>query len=93
MEPIPVLTLWQPHASLCFLINPATGLPWKGIETRGWSTTYRGPLALAAAAKPVTKITAIGDFEAWPADRPGHVHRNHPTERPCRLYYNAGGLM
>jgi hypothetical protein len=36
------LTLWQPYASLI-----AEG--FKAIETRGWSTPYRGPLAIHAA--------------------------------------------
>lgn len=38
------LSLWQPHAAAIML-----GLkPW---ETRGWSTPYRGPLAIHAAKK------------------------------------------
>ncbi|OPX87759.1 MAG: ASCH domain protein [Pelotomaculum sp. PtaB.Bin104] len=39
---IPALTLWQPWASLV-----AVGA--KKIETRSWSTSYRGPLAIHAA--------------------------------------------
>lgn len=38
------LTLWQPWASL-------VALGEKRIETRCWSTKYRGPLAIHAAAK------------------------------------------
>lgn len=38
------LSLWQPHAAAIML-----GLkPW---ETRGWDTSYRGPLAIHAAKK------------------------------------------
>lgn len=40
------LTLWQPWASLI-----AIGA--KTVETRSWSTPYRGPLAIHAAARPV----------------------------------------
>lgn len=40
------LTLWQPWASLV-----ACGA--KRIETRRWTTGYRGPLAIHAAARPV----------------------------------------
>lgn len=40
------LTLWQPWASLV-----ACGA--KRFETRRWSTDYRGPLAIHAAARPV----------------------------------------
>jgi hypothetical protein len=38
------LSLWQPHAQAIML-----GL--KPYETRGWSTNYRGPLAIHAAKK------------------------------------------
>lgn len=38
------LTVWQPHASLM-------AIRAKRIETRGWSTSYRGPLAIHAAAR------------------------------------------
>ena len=34
----PVLTLWQPWASACFLRDPRTGYPLKRIETRSWRT-------------------------------------------------------
>jgi hypothetical protein len=43
-ESIPVLTLWQPWASL-------VALGVKSIETRSWSTQYRGPLAIHASTK------------------------------------------
>ena len=39
------LSLWQPHAQ-------AIALGIKPFETRGWSTAYRGPLAIHAAKKP-----------------------------------------
>ena len=39
------LSLWQPHAQ-------AIALGIKPFETRGWSTDYRGPLAIHAAKKP-----------------------------------------
>jgi activating signal cointegrator 1 len=64
---IPVLTLWQPWASLCVIINPATGLPYKTIETRGWSTKYRGPLAIHAASRPPCSYrtdTWVGNWKA-----------------------------
>lgn len=38
------LSLWQPWAS-------AVALGWKKIETRHWSTAYRGPLAIHAAKR------------------------------------------
>ena len=31
-----VLSLWQPWCSLCVVIDPRTGEPYKTIETRGW---------------------------------------------------------
>ena len=38
------LSLWQPHAL-------AIGLELKPWETRGWSTDYRGPVAIHAAKR------------------------------------------
>ena len=43
------LSLWQPWASLM-----AAGL--KTIETRDWPTRYRGPLAIHAAKRPLTRM-------------------------------------
>lgn len=54
------LTLWQPWASLV-----ALGI--KTIETRSWSTQYRGPLAIhAAKRKPDVDMGEDGPFgELW----------------------------
>ena len=41
---IPVITLWQPYASLM-----ADGYKW--IETRSWATKYRGDLGIHAGLK------------------------------------------
>lgn len=49
---IKALTLWQPWASLV-----ACGA--KKIETRSWSTTYRGPLAIHAAGKWNTELLSM----------------------------------
>jgi hypothetical protein len=46
------ISLWQPWASLI-----ATGA--KTFETRGWPTTYRGPLAIHAARRDTTDIRAL----------------------------------
>lgn len=55
---IKCVSLWQPHASLMFL-EP----DWrKKVETRGWETSYRGPLAIHAAK--TTKGMEIIDYEA-----------------------------
>jgi hypothetical protein len=50
------LTLTQPYATLMATLRPRTsglqwpgGLPWKEIETRSWSTQYRGELVIHAA--------------------------------------------
>ena len=40
------ITIWQPWASLL-----ASGR--KRYETRSWATTYRGPIAIHAAKRPV----------------------------------------
>lgn len=50
-----VLTLHQPHASLCVIINPETGLPYKGLETRRWAppkSLIGQRIALHAAVRP-----------------------------------------
>lgn len=44
MEPIKVITVWEPWAILIALLE-------KGNETRGWPTKHRGPLAIHAAKK------------------------------------------
>lgn len=44
------LTIWQPWASLI-----AIGV--KTVETRGWSTEYRGRLAIHAAGRPMDSQT------------------------------------
>lgn len=41
------ISLWQPHASL--IPGP------KGLETRSWNTSYRGPLLICAAKKRLTR--------------------------------------
>ena len=49
------LTIWQPWASLL-----ACGA--KQFETRGWATSYRGPIAIhAAAMNPFRAILAVED--------------------------------
>jgi hypothetical protein len=49
------LSLWQPHVA-------AIALELKPWETRGWSTDYRGPLALHAAKRP------WDDIDPWHAE-------------------------
>jgi len=52
-----ILTLWQPWAGLM-----AAGL--KTIETRSWSTKFRGPIAIHAAKRAVDlrTVAAFGDL-------------------------------
>ena len=44
---IKVISLTQPWATLCAISTPDE--PAKDIETRSWSTSYRGPLGIHAA--------------------------------------------
>jgi len=46
-QPIKVLSLTQPWATLCAISTPIQ--PAKDIETRSWATSYRGPLGIHAA--------------------------------------------
>lgn len=52
------LTLWQPWASFMMALPS----PPKTIETRGWWTDYRGPLAIHAAKKEPADIRAWFSF-------------------------------
>lgn len=80
------LTLWQPWATL-------VALGVKTIETRSWSTSYRGPLAIHAATRPISDRLTLGVWEAWPSDPRGYQHPNHDGPRPARLYRNDGGWL
>ncbi len=53
------LTLWQPWASMCVL-RGNNGTILKEHETRSWGTTYRGPLAIHAAKRPVDPYEIVG---------------------------------
>lgn len=55
------LTLWQPWASL-------VALGVKRIETRSWSTDYRGPLAIHAGTKRPSTDGSVGGW--WPHQDP-----------------------
>jgi hypothetical protein len=54
------LTLWQPWASLL-----AIGA--KEYETRGWATSYRGPIAIHAAKKLTSSVVDDIPDENWDA--------------------------
>ena len=66
---IKAITLWQPWAS-------CMALDLKKNETRSWGTDYRGPLAIAAAAREPRNeipldvyelaIEKIGLWKSWP---------------------------
>jgi activating signal cointegrator 1 len=66
---IKAITLWQPWASFM-------ALDLKKNETRSWGTDYRGPLAIAAAAREPSAeipidvygfaIEKLGPFKSWP---------------------------
>lgn len=79
------ISLTQPWASL-------VALGFKTIETRSWSTQYRGPIAIHAAKKPPFGIRkgeefAIGDF--WlERDQSGLLLRG-PIKWPYRLPVGA----
>jgi len=55
------LSLWQPWAS-------AMAINAKGIETRHWSTDYRGPVAIhAAKRRNITELDFIVSDPEWRA--------------------------
>jgi len=59
------LTIWQPHAALF-----VAGV--RNIETRSWSTKYRGPLAIHAAQRLPDGIPAKHEGGSFVLD--GHVY-------------------
>lgn len=70
LNTLPVLTLWEPWASLIVA-------GFKRHETRHWSTKVRGPVAIHAAKKLVSdvdpRLAALCDFalgEGWRRNRP-----------------------
>lgn len=71
VRPIKGLSLWQPWASLI-------ALKVKTIETRGWSTNYRGTLAIHAAKTPLSKTVPghwVGEYctGTWTTEAQKHV--------------------
>ena len=89
------ISLWQPWAKLV-----AVGA--KTIETRGWSTSYRGPLAIHAAKTWNSELNALRLSEPfWPALQKGGWERFNELPRggvvaTCRLaaclYISANGM-
>ncbi len=59
LPPMKALTLHQPWASLI-----ALGV--KTIETRGWKTDYRGPLAIHAAKRKPADQLKVGPWTCFP---------------------------
>lgn len=87
-----VLTLHQPWASLI-----ALGV--KSIETRSWSTKYRGPLAIHAGAT-VPTIGLTGRVGCWFPLRKARVTRyimqsipNNPDDVPTRHALPLGAIV
>ena len=83
------LTLWQPWASLIALGE-------KRIETRCWQTSYRGELAIHAAAKLPPRWLGSSmygnDFRNELADVL-NVRRDHVDSAICSLPFGAiGGI-
>jgi hypothetical protein len=87
-ETMPVLTLYQPWASLVALRR-------KRIETRSWATKYRGRIAIHAAASVPSAILplSIGGYEVEKDNprgtRPAYLLRNETLSWPYRLPLGA----
>lgn len=75
------LSLHQPWATMI-----AIGL--KQLETRHWSTNYRGPLAIHAAQK-WTKAQRTFTEELFNEDVVGHVLRQYGYTAPGQLPFGA----
>ncbi|MEX0718661.1 MAG: ASCH domain-containing protein [Planctomycetaceae bacterium] len=71
------LTVWQPWASLL-------ALGMKRYETRGWLTSYRGPLAIHAGAKRDGVVHAVCGIEPFCS-----ILAEHGFAGPAELPYGA----
>lgn len=80
------ITLHQPWATLI-------SLGVKSIETRSWSTSYRGPLAIHAAARPPIAFGHIGEWQVLPNGAGGWTVRHVPTARVSDPAANVFGTM
>ena len=81
---IAALSLWQPWATLMALGH-------KAVETRGWSTNYRGRLVIHAAKKVVGRRGdrwRLGEFEVE-RDASGYLLRGPGLNWPYRLPLGA----
>lgn len=78
------LTLWQPWASL-------VALGHKRVETRCWSTKYRGPLAIHAAAKKPNWLGVSAESESFRRE----ISKLKIDERtlPCGVVLCTVGLV
>jgi hypothetical protein len=76
---VKALTLHQPWATAI-----AEGI--KAIETRSWSTAYRGPLAIHAGKRDVIHGWNIGEWRTYRADR-----ADRPNAQPARMYHRSTG--
>jgi hypothetical protein len=73
---VKALTLWQPWASL-------VALGVKSIETRSWSTSYRGPLAIHASKRPADQ----SNLRLWMP-----LHSAMKRTLPCGTCGHADGF-
>jgi hypothetical protein len=81
--PTRALSLWQPWASL-------VALGHKRIETRSWSTRYRGPLVIHASKR--CEAIDLGDFtveDDTPRSSPKQYLLRGPISWPYRLPMGA----
>lgn len=77
------ITIHQPWASL-------VALGVKHIETRSWSTKYRGPIAIhAGLAKPQINYLSMGDYEIESDGRQFLLHDLNRSDRLWSLDFGA----
>lgn len=93
---VKALVLWDPWA---WLIR----LKLKEYETRGWGTSYQGPLLICAAKRPVNRADLIGinhilrhyGHERISIDdlRPGHAVALGDLMEDIRIQWNVAGYL
>lgn len=81
------LTIWQPWASFI-----ALGL--KDYETRSWATSYRGPLAIHAAKRPIkVDVDMVQMISTYKAETDGAHYQELFVSAPLGAIIAVGELV
>lgn len=80
------LSLWQPWATLVAIES-------KMFETRHWSTSYRGPLAIHAAKKETKALYALSLSEPFASNLVGAGYKYNFSSLPFGAFVAVADLV